>query len=64
MEGDDLVEAVPMPEGLIAWVQAFVERHHVDQPFEKRKRNRPETKDAPPENQAEGARARQRGPHG
>jgi hypothetical protein len=64
MEGDDLVEAVPMPEGLIAWVQAFVQLHHVDQPFEKRRRKRPETKDARPANQAEGARARQRGPHG
>jgi hypothetical protein len=40
MEGDDVVEAVPMPEGLAAWVQAFVDRHHVDQPFVKRKRER------------------------
>jgi hypothetical protein len=40
MEGDDLVEAVPMPEGLITWVRAFVERHHVDEPFVKRKRKR------------------------
>jgi Protein of unknown function (DUF3305) len=38
MEGEDLVEAAPMPEGLVAWVQAFVQRHHVDQPFVKRKR--------------------------
>ena len=36
--GDDQVEAVPMPEALIDWVQAFVTRHHVDQPFYKRKR--------------------------
>ncbi len=36
--GDDIVEAVPMPEGLIAWVQAFIDRHHVDEPFRKRKR--------------------------
>ena len=40
MEGEDLVETAPMPEGLVAWVQAFVERHHVDQPFVKRKRKR------------------------
>jgi hypothetical protein len=40
MEGDDVVEAVAMPEGLIAWVRAFVQRHHVDQPFVKRKRKR------------------------
>ena len=36
-----IVEAVPMPDGLIAWVQDFVDRHHVDEPFEKRKRDRP-----------------------
>ena len=39
--GEDIVEAVPMPEGLIAWVQDFVRRHHVDEPFEKRKRDKP-----------------------
>jgi hypothetical protein len=38
--GDDVVEAVPMSEGLIAWVQEFVDRHHVDRPFHKRKRKR------------------------
>ena len=36
--GDDMVEAVPMPPALIDWVQDFVTRHHVDQPFYKRKR--------------------------
>ncbi|MGH6902881.1 MAG: DUF3305 domain-containing protein [Geminicoccaceae bacterium] len=40
LEGDDVVEAVAMPDALIAWVQAFVDRHHVDQPFVKRKRER------------------------
>jgi hypothetical protein len=40
MEGEDLVEAAPMPEALIAWVRDFVERHHVDQPFVKRERQR------------------------
>jgi hypothetical protein len=38
--GDDVVEAVPMSAGLIAWVQDFVDRHHVDRPFKKRKRDR------------------------
>lgn len=38
--GDDLVEAVVMPEALIAWVQDFIDRHHVDQPHYKRKRKR------------------------
>jgi hypothetical protein len=40
MEGEDLVEAAPMPQALLAWVQHFVDRHHVDQPFVKRKRKR------------------------
>ncbi len=38
LDGDDIVEALPMPEGLIAWAQAFIDRHHVDEPFRKRKR--------------------------
>ena len=38
LDGDDIVEALAMPEGLIAWVQAFIDRHHVDEPFVKRKR--------------------------
>lgn len=37
---EDIVEAVPMPEGLIAWIQDFVYRHHVDEPFQKRKRDK------------------------
>jgi hypothetical protein len=36
--GDDIVEAVAMPEAIVAWVQDFVDRHHVDEPFYKRKR--------------------------
>ncbi len=36
--GEDLVEPVPMPEGLAAWVGAFVEAHHVEEAFVKRKR--------------------------
>ena len=36
--GEDLVEPVPMPEGLAAWVGAFVDKHHVEEPFVKRKR--------------------------
>ncbi len=36
--GDEIVEAVPMPEGVIAWVQDFIDLHHVDVPFVKRKR--------------------------
>lgn len=36
--GDDLVEPVPMPDGMIAWVREFVDRHHLEEPFKKRKR--------------------------
>jgi hypothetical protein len=38
--GGDIVEGVPMPEPVLAWLADFVERHHVDQPFEKRQRRR------------------------
>ena len=36
--GDDIVEAVAMPEGLVELVEAFVEREHVDESFFKRRR--------------------------
>lgn len=36
--GGEVVEPVPMPDSVIAWVEAFVTKHHVDQPFKKRKR--------------------------
>lgn len=35
--GDSTVETVPMPPEVLSWVQAFVERHHHDRPFVKRK---------------------------
>lgn len=38
--GDGLVELVPMPLAMIAWVHDFVAAHHVEQPFVKRKRDR------------------------
>lgn len=41
--GEEIVEAVPMPEGLAAWVRDFVERHHVDEAFYKRRRDRVNT---------------------
>jgi len=37
--GEEIVEAVPMPEGLIAWVQDFCDLHHEDEMFVKRKRS-------------------------
>lgn len=36
--GEDIVEPVPMPEGLEAWVGDFCARHHVEEEFVKRKR--------------------------
>lgn len=37
---DDIVEAVPMPPGLVAWIKTFVDEHHVEEVFVKRKRTR------------------------
>lgn len=37
---EEIVEAVPAPEGLIAWIREFVEAHHVEEEFKKRKRKR------------------------
>ncbi len=36
--GEDLIDAVPMPEVIAAWVEEFVALHHVDRPFFKRRR--------------------------
>lgn len=38
--GEEIVEKVSMPEGLVAWVQAFVTAFHHDDPFVKRKRDK------------------------
>lgn len=35
--GDMIIDAVAMPDNLIAWLAAFVEAYHVDEPFKKRK---------------------------
>ncbi len=35
--GEETVENVPMPVEVAAWVQAFIDRHHVNEPFIKRK---------------------------
>ncbi|MCV0424578.1 MAG: DUF3305 domain-containing protein [Roseibium sp.] len=37
---DVMVEKVPMPAGLIAWIREFVEAHHEDEVFIKRKRDK------------------------
>lgn len=38
--GEELVEPVAMPVALVAIVQRFIDAHHVDEPFKKRKRDR------------------------
>jgi len=36
--GEEIVERVEMPAALVAWVREFIERHHVEETFKKRKR--------------------------
>ena len=38
--GDDIIEALPLPDFLRAWVEGFVARHHVDRPVWRRQRDR------------------------
>lgn len=41
--GEELVEKVPMPAGLVAWVREFVEEFHEDEIFVKRRRDKKRT---------------------
>lgn len=38
--GEGLIEAVPMPLGMIGWIMDFVQEHHVEEVFIKRKRDK------------------------
>ncbi|MFK7877968.1 MAG: DUF3305 domain-containing protein [Paracoccaceae bacterium] len=38
--GEELVEKVPMPEGLIAWIRDYVDAHHEHETFIKRRRDK------------------------
>lgn len=38
--GEELVEKVPMPEGLVAWIRDYIEAHHEDEVFIKRRRDK------------------------
>lgn len=38
--GEEIVEKVPMPHGLVAWVRDFVEEFHQEEVFVKRKRDK------------------------
>lgn len=41
--GEEIVEKVPMTDGLMAFVQNFVDTHHVEEEFKKRRRDRVRT---------------------
>lgn len=41
--GVDVIGTVPMPQDVAAWVAAFVDEHHVERVFHKRKRDRANT---------------------
>ncbi|WP_108483353.1 DUF3305 domain-containing protein [Oceaniglobus ichthyenteri] len=36
--GEEVVERVAMPAGMAAWIQEFIDEHHREEPFVKRKR--------------------------
>ncbi|MCR9146621.1 MAG: DUF3305 domain-containing protein [Rhodobacteraceae bacterium] len=38
--GEDIVEKVPMPDGLVAWVRDFALAYHSEEEFKKRRRDR------------------------
>ena len=38
--GSEVIGTVPMPQDIAAWVAAFVDAYHVEQVFQKRKRDR------------------------
>lgn len=37
--GESIVEAVPIPESMAAWIKEFVDMHYVEEPFKKRRRD-------------------------
>lgn len=41
--GEEIVEKVPMPDGLIAWIQTFVDANHEEEVFVKRRRDKKRT---------------------
>lgn len=38
--GESLVEAVPVPDSLAAWIQEFIDQHYVEEIFKKRRRDK------------------------
>lgn len=37
--GEEIVEPVEMPKGVAGWISSFVDEHHVEQTFKKRRRD-------------------------
>ncbi len=37
--GESIVEAVPIPESMAAWIKEFIDMHYVEEPFKKRRRD-------------------------
>ena len=62
--GDEIVEGVPMPAAVIAWLRDFVDRHHVERPFVKRKRARGADDDKRGGGRMRAERSRSGGEHG
>lgn len=38
--GESLVEAVPIPESMAAWIKDFIDLHYIEEPFKKRRRDK------------------------
>lgn len=38
--GESIVEAVPIPESLAAWIKEFIDLHYIAEPFKKRRRDK------------------------
>lgn len=36
---ESIVEAVPIPESLAAWIKEFIDMHYIEEPFKKRRRD-------------------------
>lgn len=37
--GESIVEAVPIPESMAAWIKEFIDKHYIEEPFKKRRRD-------------------------
>jgi len=38
--GESIVEAVPIPDSLAAWIKEFIDMHYIEEPFQKRRRDK------------------------